>query len=293
MVHIARRASRRLGLDVVRYAAPSVPSDLELYEALYSPESLDERRFYNVGSGGFQHRYWTAVDHPSDWYAEVQSGQLDLVWDLEDDTALAVDDGRAEAVYTSHTVEHVSDKAAAKLFREAYRILKPGGTLRVTTPNIDLYHRAWRDGDRRFFYWSDMYSTPGAWEVVGMRQPMCDASLDQLFLFEFATTASTHFADGGPNQIADEELRMIFDQKPYEQALDHCVARVDDEKHRKCPGGHRNWWTYTKAERMIRTAGFENVRLSAYGQSFCPVLRDTALFDNTHPKISLYVEATR
>jgi hypothetical protein len=33
--------------------------------------------------------------------------------------------------------------------------------------------------------------------------------------------------------------------------------------------------------------------VSGWGQSVIPPLRDTNLFDNTHPKISLYVEALK
>jgi hypothetical protein len=42
---------------------------------------------------------------------------------------------------------------------------------------------------------------------------------------------------------------------------------------------------------MLKNAGFENIYLSGYGQSFSPVLRNIYFFDNTHPKVSLNVEA--
>jgi hypothetical protein len=46
-------------------------------------------------------------------------------------------------------------------------------------------------------------------------------------------------------------------------------------------------------ERMLRAAGFDDVRLSGYLQSHAPVLRQKAFFDTRFPPISLYVEATR
>jgi len=54
-----------------------------------------------------------------------------------------------------------------------------------------------------------------------------------------------------------------------------------------------NWWNKKKAFRMLREAGFEKIYSSAYGQSFSPVLRNTALFDHTGPKVSLYIEAVK
>jgi hypothetical protein len=44
---------------------------------------------------------------------------------------------------------------------------------------------------------------------------------------------------------------------------------------------------------MLRESGFTEIYRSGYGQSFSPVMRDVDLFDNTHPKISLYMEAIK
>ena len=44
---------------------------------------------------------------------------------------------------------------------------------------------------------------------------------------------------------------------------------------------------------MLKLAGFEEVYKSAYCQSKSPILRDPIFFYNTHPDISLYVEAVK
>ena len=59
------------------------------------------------------------------------------------------------------------------------------------------------------------------------------------------------------------------------------------------PGNHMSWWNKAKVGRFLREAGFKVVRNSGYGQSFAPVMRNTQYFDNTHPPISLYVEAVK
>lgn len=286
---LIRRAANTLGYEIHR--APK--DDEETYHRLFAEDSLRERRFYNVGAGAFRHRFWTNVDKESDWYREVQEERLGISWDLLALTPIPIDDGSAEIVYTSHTVEHITDEAAANFFREAYRILRSGGTFRLTTPNIDLDHRAYRENDRDYYYWSGDYSNPEHQERVKICQPMSEASIQQIFLFHFASSASTLHADGVPERIEDEEFDRIFREMDYEAALDHCISRCSLEIQQKYPGHHINWWNGEKMTRMLEEAGFERIHRSAYGQSFAPVLRNTTYFDNTHPKISLYIEAIR
>ena len=45
-------------------------------------------------------------------------------------------DGTADFVYSSHFLEHLFREDAAHLLRESYRVLKPGGTLRVVVPDL-------------------------------------------------------------------------------------------------------------------------------------------------------------
>src|SRR4051794_38468225 len=112
------------------------------YVRWYGEETVLQRRFYNVGAGKFRHPLWTNVDHPSEWYGPQQAaGQIE--YDLEADKPLPIATGSAAIVYTSHTIEHITDVAAAQLFREARRVLRPGGVFRATTPDIRLAYDAW------------------------------------------------------------------------------------------------------------------------------------------------------
>jgi len=45
-------------------------------------------------------------------------------------------DGTADVCYTSHTVEHMSRDEGRHLVGEAYRVLRPGGVLRVVVPDL-------------------------------------------------------------------------------------------------------------------------------------------------------------
>lgn len=55
-------------------------------------------------------------------------------------------------IYTSHFLEHISyPDEAGKLMRECYRILQPGGVIRIIVPGIEKIIRAYAEDDQAFF----------------------------------------------------------------------------------------------------------------------------------------------
>jgi predicted SAM-dependent methyltransferase len=290
VLKVLRKVASALGYDVRHKELPV--SDLPIYAQLYPRESLEQRRFYNVGAGSFRHPAWTNVDHPSAWYQQAQRNGMDLTWDALAIEPLPIESGTAEVLYTSHTIEHITDAAAVNLFREANRVLKPGGIFRLTMPDIDLGHAAWRRNDRHYFDWIERYSNPAQAARIASRIPMNQASTSQVFLWHFASAASTLHVDGAPERIDDQALQRIFDTHPYEQALDACTAKCPVEVQKRHPGNHINWWNAEKLSRLLIDAGFREVRRSGYCQSQCPILRNVVYFDNTRPSVSLYMEAT-
>lgn len=277
------------------YSIKKIPkTDLSIYEKHYSPDTLNNKRFYNIGAGSFYHQYWTNIDYYSPWYENNDKASLSGIHhDLMTLKDLPIESDTAEAVYSSHTVEHISDAAAQKMFDESFRILKKGGVLRVTTPNIELEYRAYKDNDRNYFYWIDNYSKKKEIDRIIITKPMNQASIEQIFLYHFAGNVSELHGDGAKVRVSDEQLRNLFAQNSFEDALNYCSTRCDLEIQSKYPGNHVNWWSQDKMTRMFKAAGFKIIYRSGYGQSFSPLMRDLTLFDNTHPKISIYMEAIK
>ena len=292
MKELIQRVINTLGYNIARIPSNNevVKHDLSLYLKLYSEEAVINRRFYNIGAGTFRHEAWTNVDHQNEWY---KKNNVDIDLDFLLLNPLPIKDNSAEVVYSSHTVEHITDLAAQNLFNESHRVLKVGGYLRIATPNIDLDYRAYKSNDRDYFYWCKRYATPEEYQRVKACKPFSEWSIQQTFLYHFATSASTLHIDGSPMRISDAELDMIFNSTTYINALNYCTSRCSLDVQRKYPGNHINWWNKGKLFKTLKIAGFDSIYLSGYGQSYCPILRDTLLFDNTHPKISLYVEAIK
>ena len=265
--------------------------DLELYKRIYGEDKVAAREFYNIGAGLFKHPAWTNIDNYSDWYS---GNRIHINYDLFACQSLPLDGESASIVYSSHTIEHISDEAAQNMLNESHRILRKGGFVRLTTPNIDLYYKSVLNKDYAFWQWEiDTYSRPENMRRAAIGIPMKDVSIQQLFLFAFASQTSLLHINDDTNKISEEEFTAIFTSNKYEEALDIVKSRIRMDLISKYPGNHINWWNEVKLFKMLRTAGFSNIYLSAYGQSLCPVLRNINYFDNTHPTISIYVEATK
>lgn len=67
-------------------------------------------------------------------------------------------DASFDYVYSEHLFEHLTHPQAVNMLRECHRILKPSGTIRISTPDIrflaDLYLHPEKPLNRRYIDWS-------------------------------------------------------------------------------------------------------------------------------------------
>ena len=85
-------------------------------------------KYLNLGCGVRFHKDWINADMcPSD----VSVMKCNFL------NGIPFEDNFFDVVYHSHVLEHFPQKAANYFISECYRILKPGGVLRVVTPNLE------------------------------------------------------------------------------------------------------------------------------------------------------------
>ena len=67
-------------------------------------------------------------------------------WDLR--RRLPYPDGSVDLVYSSHLLEHLSPEQAAALLKDALRVLKPGGVVRMVVPDLETLARGYLEALR-------------------------------------------------------------------------------------------------------------------------------------------------
>jgi len=107
-----------------------------------------EKIAVNVGSG--QRRFESIKDTIVWWNLDCISRPPDQVPDVICDVGkerMSFGDGTVDYVVLHHVYEHFSLGAADDLVRECHRVLKEGGSLIVTVPNMKALAERWLKGE--------------------------------------------------------------------------------------------------------------------------------------------------
>jgi len=93
-------------------------------------------KLLNIGCGAHFHPAWTNVDMAS-------TSPHVIAHDIR--KGLPFDGASFDVVYHSHVIEHLAQPDALVFLKECVRVLKPGGTIRVATPDLENMARAYLD----------------------------------------------------------------------------------------------------------------------------------------------------
>jgi predicted SAM-dependent methyltransferase len=92
-------------------------------------------------------------------WRDLESPSVVLNYDLKGGIPLA--DGSMQGVNLSHILEHMSMDSGRLLLKECFRILRPGGLVRISCPDLKKYAAAYISSDQSF------------WHVMG-KLPFCN-----------------------------------------------------------------------------------------------------------------------
>lgn len=93
----------------------------------------------HLGSGGQPKHGWVNIDLAGD--------PIDLAWNLAN--GIPFSDASVDAIFHEHLLEHIPLQAAVEVMDESFRVLKPGGILRVGVPDAgELLKSYVGDGER-------------------------------------------------------------------------------------------------------------------------------------------------
>lgn len=231
----------------------------------------------NIGPGAHWRRAgWLRLDH----YVEG----ADIRLDLREGKPIPLPSHSVLKIFTSHVIEHLDDRAVDVLFRECYRILRYGGILRVSCPDVEkavLQHRLGMCDPNNEVVTRTMVRARSHHKLLNVI-----ASFEAPAYHGIRNCRGDTVYAGGP-LASEQEVEERLGKYP----LGEFAAWV----HSLIPGdttyrAHINAWWPERVLDALRRAGFRDARISGFRGSSDAELREPA-FDN-RPTLSLFAEAT-
>lgn len=89
---------------------------------------MGQFNYLNIGCGTKFHKDWYNVDL-------ISNSPYVMKWDLI--KGIPFPDNKFDVVYHSQVLEHISKEKAPNLIKECFRVLKPGGIMRIVLPDLE------------------------------------------------------------------------------------------------------------------------------------------------------------
>ncbi len=92
--------------------------------------AIKAKDYLDLGCGPNNHKNYINLDYG--WHPGI-----DVCWDLT--KGLPLENSSVKGVFTEHCLEHLPFVSVDFVLQEVYRVLKPGGRLRIVVPDGELY----------------------------------------------------------------------------------------------------------------------------------------------------------
>jgi len=234
-----------------------------------------KREYLNIGGGPvWLHERFFTLDQCFVTNEAIGRIKFDLVNDLP----LPFESDTFKGIYSSNCFEHLKEEEVTKILEESYRILKPGGTIRITVPDMDKMFDAYEKRDASYFWFREKQHKPD--------QAWFKDSWLRLVTRSFAGHVVDLFDDKTLYKMYKDNDREIFVRKILTVAETSPV-------YRNIPNTHKSYWTPSSMIKKLEALGFKNCLSVKKGITRDKIFSNGLTFDNTWPEKSLFVEGTK
>jgi predicted SAM-dependent methyltransferase len=274
-------------------------------------------KLLNLGCGNRFHRDWVNVDFTS-------TGENVLAHNLT--LGVPFPDNHFDVVYHSHVLEHFTKAAGAAFIQECFRVIRPGGVIRVAVPDLERIAREYLqqlDGalaggpsQAANYDWMmlEMYDQTVRNQSGGeMAKYLFQDRVENLdFVYarvghEARNLRETFLRNKERPQPAKAKKKpvgffeKVFNPQFYKRRLKHWLSAGEQqylEVGRFRLGGEVHQWMYDRysLSRLLTECGFRQVTIQPAGGSRIPGWNDYQLDAKdgvVHKPDSLFMEATK
>lgn len=236
------------------------------------------REYLNIGSGGhWYHERFYSLD--VDLTAKKNLGKINF--NLVEDLPLPFKDNTIKGVYSSHCLEHLTADEVVKILQEAHRVIKPGGIIRITLPNMD-----------KMF---DAYESRDASNLESFKKKVQIKNGTSLWgLDSWLRLVTRSFAGHVVDLFSDKELYNIFENNSRSDFVKTILAKADTSpKYRNIPNTHKSYWSPYSMQNCLQKVGFKSCKVVQRRETMDKVFSNGLMFNNTQPEMSFYMEAIK
>jgi predicted SAM-dependent methyltransferase len=110
---------------------------------------------YNLGCGTMLYEgflnvgFWSQLEKDA-VYRDLNGTRNTFMLNHDLTEGIPAEDDSLDLVYHSHMLEHLSFKEGIAFTQECFRVLRPGGVIRILVPDLELFARAYLSRDEFF-----------------------------------------------------------------------------------------------------------------------------------------------
>ena len=162
----------------------------------------------SLGCGGVRFEGWTHIDGDPQWMP-------DICMDLRE--RLPFEDGSADYMHSEDFLGQLSLEEAGRFFAECHRVLKPGGVLRLLTPDLALLARMYVEQDMRL---------RELWET-GVGIPLRTRTLGEVVNLAITFANQKFFYDEPTLRVLLEPLGFSLQRVAYNESVHPPLRGLD------------------------------------------------------------------
>jgi len=151
----------------------------------------------NLGSGNAPIQRFSTWDN-----LDIRAGKNVITTDLS--KPLKYGDETVDYIYTCHFIEHLSEKEGYNLLKECFRVLKPGGVIRLLTPDLLGYVSIYNN-------WDSTDPTSDYYDLIQAKKKIFDTKQQWINFAMLGETAYRHVELLNGLSYTNNHHKFIYD----------------------------------------------------------------------------------